>query len=69
MLGGSLCHHFLARPRVADGGTASTYGGELRIYLIIIRGEQTMVGPPAWGLGVRLTTLHRKNQTCYETYQ
>jgi hypothetical protein len=23
-------------------------------------------GPPAWGLGVELTTLHHKKLTCYE---
>jgi hypothetical protein len=26
-----------------------------------------MDGPPAWGLGVGLTTPHRKKQACYET--
>jgi hypothetical protein len=25
-----------------------------------------MGGPPAWGLGVGLTTPHRKKQACYE---
>jgi hypothetical protein len=31
------------------------------------RGQPTRGGPPAWGLGVGLTTPHRKKQACYET--
>jgi hypothetical protein len=54
----------MARPRFADGGTASEYGGWLRIYS---RGQPTRGGPPAWGLGEVLTTLHRKKLPCYET--
>ena len=49
---------------VAGGGTASRYGGWLRIYLISSRGQQRRGGPPAWGLDEMLTTRHR---TCYET--
>jgi hypothetical protein len=26
-------------------------------------------GPPAWGVGVGLTTPHRKKQACYEQDQ
>jgi hypothetical protein len=51
------CRHGMARPRVADGGTASEYGGQLRI---CSRGQPTRGGPPAWGLGEVLTTPHRK---------
>jgi hypothetical protein len=40
--------------------TASKYGGWLRIYLISSSGQPTRDGPPAWGLGVGLTTPHRK---------
>jgi hypothetical protein len=29
MLGGGPCHHSMTRPRVADGGTASSYGWRL----------------------------------------
>jgi hypothetical protein len=31
------------------------------------RGQPTRGGPPAWGLGVGLTTPHRKKSPCYET--
>jgi hypothetical protein len=41
----------MARPQVADGGTAS-YMEE--------SGQPTRGGPPAWGLGELLTTPHRK---------
>jgi hypothetical protein len=40
--------------------TASTYQGLLRIYWISSRGHPTRGGPPAWGSGVGLTTLHCK---------
>jgi hypothetical protein len=56
------CHHSMARPRVADRGTASSYGGYLRIHCIISRGQMTRGGPPDWGLGVGLTTPHNKNK-------
>jgi hypothetical protein len=48
----------------ADGGTASEYGGLLRI---CSRGQATRGGPPGWGLGEVLTTPHRKKVPCYET--
>jgi hypothetical protein len=54
----------MARPRVADGGTASEYGRYLQI---CSRGQPTRGGPPAWGLGEVLTTPHRKKLPCYET--
>ena len=41
------------------------YGGKLQIYRISSRGQPTMGGPPAWGLGEVLTTPHRKNISCY----
>jgi hypothetical protein len=56
----------MARPRVADGGTASEYGGQLRICSC---GQPTSGGPKAWGLGEVLTTPHRKELPCYETYR
>jgi hypothetical protein len=33
------------------------------------RGQATRGGPPAWGLGVGLTTPHRKNFCCHEMFQ
>jgi hypothetical protein len=33
------------------------------------RGQTTSGGPPAWGLGVGLTTPHRKKQIRYEKDQ
>jgi hypothetical protein len=42
--------------------TASRYGGYMRIYWISSRGQPTVGGPPAWGLGGGLTTLPRKSQ-------
>jgi hypothetical protein len=32
------------------------------MYRISSRGQTTRGGPPAWGLGVGLTTLHYKNK-------
>jgi hypothetical protein len=40
--------------------TASRYGGQLRIYWISSRGQPTVGGLPAWGLGGRLTNPHCK---------
>jgi hypothetical protein len=48
----------MASPRVADGGTASSYG--------VSCGQITRGGPPAWGLGVELTAHRNKN--CYEQF-
>jgi hypothetical protein len=42
--------------------TPSSFGGKLRIYCISSRGQLTRGGPPAGGLGVGLTTPHRKNK-------
>jgi hypothetical protein len=47
------CPHSMARPQVADGGTASSYGRELRIYW-------TKGGRLVGVLDVGLTTLHHK---------
>ena len=44
----------MARSQVSDGETASN------IYLIRSRGQPTIGGPSAWGLGEVLTTPHRK---------
>jgi hypothetical protein len=40
--------------------TPSNFGGKPRIYCISNRGPPARGGPPAWRLGVGLTTLHRK---------
>jgi hypothetical protein len=58
MLSGSI-HHGMARPQVADGGYANILNKQSR--------AADKGGPPAWGLGVGLTTPHRKKQACYET--
>ena len=46
--------------QVADGGTASRYGGHQRIYWISSRGQPTRGGPPAWWLGEVPRATHRK---------
>jgi hypothetical protein len=58
--GVSPCHHRMARPRVADGGTASSNGEYQRIYRKSSRGQTTRGGPPTLGLGLGLTTSHCK---------
>jgi hypothetical protein len=54
------CHHGMARPQVADGGTASNMEGSCILH------EQSQTadkgGPPAWGLGEVLTTPPREKQ-------
>jgi hypothetical protein len=63
------CHHSMALPRVADGKDGLQ---QLRLAENILNKQpQTndKGGPPAWGLGVGLTTHHRKKQACYETYK
>ena len=50
------CHHVMARPQVADGGTASDMEGSCEKNLISSCGQPTRGGPPAWGLGEALTT-------------
>jgi hypothetical protein len=68
MLGGSPCHQGMVRPRVADGKD----GLQLEVsceYIISSRGQTTRGGPPAGGLGVGLTTPHRKKQIRYEKDQ
>jgi len=57
-----LCHHGMARPQVADGGY-------LRIYWISSCGQPTRDSPPAWRLGVGLTTSRLKKVICYEVFQ
>jgi hypothetical protein len=44
--------------------TYSKYGGRgyLWMYLIKYSGQPTRSGPPAWGLGKGLTTLHHKEK-------
>jgi hypothetical protein len=51
------CHHGMARPQVADGGDGLQIW---RVAANILNKQPTRGGPPAWGLGVGLTTPHRK---------
>jgi hypothetical protein len=54
------CHHGMARPQVADRGDALQFW---RAAANILNKQSRRVdkgGPPAWGLGVGLTTPHRK---------
>jgi hypothetical protein len=60
MSGGSLVTTAWCVLRLRMEETPSSYGGQLRIYLISSRGHPTRGGPPAWGLGVGLITPHRK---------
>ena len=59
----------MARPQVADGGTACRYGEWLRIYGISSRGQSTRDGPPAWGLGDVVTTPHHENLLLRTTHK
>ena len=51
----------MARPQVADGGTASNMEGSSH-------GQPTRGGPPAWGLGEVLTNPTRNNISCNEMF-
>jgi hypothetical protein len=57
---GVPCHHGMARPQVADGGDGLQIWRVAANILNNSRGQSTRGGPPAWGLGVGLITLHRK---------
>jgi hypothetical protein len=48
---------------------ASTYGGELQIYLISSHRQTIRGGPPAWGLGKGLTTPHCNKPVYYKMSQ
>jgi hypothetical protein len=61
-LGGSLVTTAGRVLRLRMEETPSRFGEKLRIYRISSRGQPTRGGPPAWGLGVGLTTPHRKNK-------
>jgi hypothetical protein len=52
--------HDMARPQVADGGDALQFWREAVNILNKQSRTPDMGGPPAWGLGVGLTTPHRK---------
>jgi hypothetical protein len=53
----------MARPQVADGGDALQFWGVAVNILISSRGGQlTRNDPPAWMLGVGLTTPHSKKK-------
>jgi hypothetical protein len=65
-----LCHHGMARPQVADGGNG------LQIWRVAanIFNKQSRTADKRWssnfsGLGVGLTTPHRKKLSCYENSQ
>jgi hypothetical protein len=47
----------MARPQVADGGDALQVS---RVAANVLNKQPTRGGPPAWGLGVGLTTPHRR---------
>ena len=58
----------MARPQVADGGTASNMEGSCEYIEKNSRGQPTMGGPLALGLDEVLTTPHRKNVSCYFSF-
>jgi hypothetical protein len=51
---------FVARPQVADGGDALQFKRVDANILKRSRGQEARGGPPAWGLGLGLTTPHCK---------
>jgi hypothetical protein len=68
MLGGSPCHHNMARPQVVDGRD----GLQLWRLAVNILNKQSWAYNKGWssslGLGVGLTTPHRKKQTVTKSY-
>jgi hypothetical protein len=58
----------MARRRVADGGTASSYGGSLRIYCIRSRGKTTLGWYSSLGVG-RGVNNHSPQKTFYEKFK
>ena len=62
------CHQGMARPQVADGGTASNMEGGREYIKKNSREQPTRSGPPAWGLAEVLTTPQRRNLSCYESF-
>jgi hypothetical protein len=58
----------MARPQVADGGSASNMEGSSENVGISRREQPTRGGPPAWWLGEVLTTPHCNNVSCYEMF-
>jgi hypothetical protein len=69
MLGWSLITTACRVLRLQEQETASSYGGQLQMYWISSRWQMTSGGPPAWGLGVGLTTLHLNEKACLEMSQ
>jgi hypothetical protein len=69
MLGGSLVIMAWRVVRLRMEETPSSFGGQLRVYWIRNRGQPTSGGPPAWGLGVGLTSARRKKEACHESKQ
>jgi hypothetical protein len=69
MLGGSPCHQGMVRPRVTDGRDGLQ---QWRLAANILNKHPRASNKgwsSSWGLGVGLTTTHRKEQACYEMYQ
>jgi hypothetical protein len=58
----------MARPQVADGGTASNMENACAYILQKSPGQPKRVGLPAWGLGEVLITPHCKIVSCYESF-
>jgi len=59
------CHHGMARPQVANEGTASSVDGSCEYVKKKSRRQSTGGGLPAWALGEVLRTSHHKN--CHVT--
>jgi hypothetical protein len=57
--------HGMVRPQVADGEDSLRIWREAANILNKQSWTADKGGPPAWGLGVGLTTPHRKKQACY----
>jgi hypothetical protein len=60
-------HHGMARPQVADGGTASNMEGSCKYIELAVADSRQRGDPPASGLGELLKTPQLKNYLCYET--
>ena len=58
----------MARPQFEYEGTAVNIGRSCEYILIRNRGQPTMGGTPALGLGEVLTTPHRENVCYYEIF-
>jgi hypothetical protein len=64
-----FCTLYTIHQKLLSVFVTTLYLPSLQIYWISSRGQPTRGVPPAWGLGVELTTPHHKNLTCYEMFQ